>query len=145
MPVREQLLQLRRRFHSRADEVKAAKAAVERETLADAGAIVERLRSVEALKQVSCSGDDATRPPYLIFSSCVLFLFSCREVGVRVEGRRDVGGGGGTRTVMHCRSCTTVDPRIPITSGRGTPGFANEVDNEGGLLFRVRPCCTFIS
>lgn len=53
MPVREQLLQLRRRFHSRADEVKAAKAAVERETLADAGAIVERLRSVEALKQVN--------------------------------------------------------------------------------------------
>ncbi|CAM9899756.1 unnamed protein product, partial [Laminaria digitata] len=51
MPVREQLLQLRRRFHGRADEVKAAKAAVERETLADAGAIVERLRSVEALKQ----------------------------------------------------------------------------------------------
>lgn len=46
------MLQLRRRIHNRADEVKASKAAVERETMADAGAIVERLRSVEALKQV---------------------------------------------------------------------------------------------
>lgn len=53
MPVREQLLQLRRRFYSRADEIKAAKAVVERETMADAGAIVERVRSVEVLKQVS--------------------------------------------------------------------------------------------
>lgn len=52
MPVREQMLQLRRRIHNRADEVKAAKAAVERETMADTGAIVGRLRSVEALKQV---------------------------------------------------------------------------------------------
>lgn len=52
MPVRERLLQLRRRFHGRSEEVRAAKAAIERETLADAEAIVERLRSVEALKQV---------------------------------------------------------------------------------------------
>lgn len=52
MPVRERLLQHRRRHHSRGEEVQAAKAAIERETLADAGAIVERLRSAEALKQV---------------------------------------------------------------------------------------------
>ncbi|CAM9501571.1 unnamed protein product [Hapterophycus canaliculatus] len=53
MPVRERLLQLRRRFHGRGEEVRAAKAAIERETLADAEAIVERLRSVEALKQAT--------------------------------------------------------------------------------------------
>lgn len=45
-------MQHRRRHHGRSEEVQAAKAAIERETLADAGAIVERLRSVEALKQV---------------------------------------------------------------------------------------------
>eukprot|EP00903_Cladosiphon_okamuranus_P011998 g11267.t1 len=53
MPVRERLLQLRRRFQGRSEEVRAAKAAIERETLADANAIVERLRSVEALKQAT--------------------------------------------------------------------------------------------
>ncbi|CAM9207788.1 unnamed protein product [Scytosiphon promiscuus] len=53
MPVRERLLQLRRRFHGRSEEVRAAKSAIERETLADAEAIVERLRSVEALKQAT--------------------------------------------------------------------------------------------
>ncbi|CAM9117886.1 unnamed protein product, partial [Pylaiella littoralis] len=53
MPVRERLLQHRRRHHSRGEEVQAAKAAIERETLADAGAIVERLRSAEALKQAT--------------------------------------------------------------------------------------------
>ena len=52
MPVRERLLQLRRRFQGRSEEVRAAKAAIERQTLADANAVVERLRSVEALKQV---------------------------------------------------------------------------------------------
>lgn len=57
MPVRERLLQLRRRFRGRSEEVRSAKAAIERETLADANAIVERLRSVEALKQV-CRGFD---------------------------------------------------------------------------------------
>lgn len=56
MPARERLLQLRRRFHGRGEEVRVARAAIERETLADAGAIVERLRSVEALKQVGSVG-----------------------------------------------------------------------------------------
>lgn len=61
MPAREQLLKLRRRLHIRAEEVKAAKAAAERETLADAAAIVERLRSVEALKQVMLTANSASR------------------------------------------------------------------------------------
>lgn len=52
MPVRERLLQLRRRLHGRGEELRAARAAIERETLADAEAIVERLRSAETLKQV---------------------------------------------------------------------------------------------
>eukprot|EP00953_Heterococcus_sp_UTEX-ZZ885_P001858 1519-Heterococcus_DN1.PRE.1 len=53
MPAREQLLQLRRRLHTCADEVKAAKDHIERETMADTNAILERLRSAEALKQAS--------------------------------------------------------------------------------------------
>lgn len=52
MPVRERMLQLRRRLHGRREELRAARAAIERETLADAEAIVERLRSAETLKQV---------------------------------------------------------------------------------------------
>ncbi|CAB1096679.1 unnamed protein product [Ectocarpus sp. CCAP 1310/34] len=44
-------LQLRRRLHGRGEELRAARAAIERETLADAEAIVERLRSAETLKQ----------------------------------------------------------------------------------------------
>lgn len=57
MPVREQLLQLRRRYHTRAEEVKAAKVAIERETTADSEAILERLRSAESLKQVRMDQD----------------------------------------------------------------------------------------
>ncbi|CAM9137098.1 unnamed protein product [Ectocarpus fasciculatus] len=53
MPVRERLLQLRRRLHGRGEELRAARAAIERETLADAEAIVERLRSAETLKQAT--------------------------------------------------------------------------------------------
>lgn len=67
MPVRERLLQHKRRYRGRGEEVQAAKAAIERETLADAGAIIERLRSAEALKQVC---------PSIIFFICRLSMLS---------------------------------------------------------------------
>lgn len=53
MPAREQLLQFRRRLMSCSEEVKAAKNSVSRETESDAEAILERLRSAEALKQAT--------------------------------------------------------------------------------------------
>jgi hypothetical protein len=78
MPAREQLLQQRRRLLSRAEEVssylpgictrvlcsdmvwagsqiKSAKASIERETMADTNAVLERLRSADALKQATIS------------------------------------------------------------------------------------------
>lgn len=88
MPVREQLRQLRRRLHNRAEEVKAAKAAVERETLADAASIVERLRSVEALKQVkSCTraASEICTKTIIVCSSCSImgFLVRCDQNRLR--------------------------------------------------------------
>ncbi|KAG5180093.1 hypothetical protein JKP88DRAFT_264019 [Tribonema minus] len=53
LPAREQLLQLRRRLLARGEEVQSAKAAIERETMADAHTILERLRSAEALKMAT--------------------------------------------------------------------------------------------
>lgn len=52
-PRRENLLQLRRQLQNCSAEVEAARKAIERETLSDAEQILERLRSVEAMRQSS--------------------------------------------------------------------------------------------
>jgi hypothetical protein len=52
-PRREHLLQLRRQLQNCSTEVEAAKRAIERETLSDAEQILERLRSIEAMRQSS--------------------------------------------------------------------------------------------
>jgi hypothetical protein len=52
-PRRENLLQLRRQLQNCSAEVEAARKGIERETLSDAEQIVERLRSVEAMRQSS--------------------------------------------------------------------------------------------
>ena len=52
-PRREHLLQLRRQLQNCSTEVEASKRAIERETLSDAEQILERLRSIEAMRQSS--------------------------------------------------------------------------------------------
>lgn len=51
LPKREYLLQLRRELCNTSTEVEAAKESIERETLEDAQQILDRLRTVEALRQ----------------------------------------------------------------------------------------------
>lgn len=53
LPRRENLLQLRRQLQNCSAEVEAARKGIERETLSDAEQILERLRSVEAMRQSS--------------------------------------------------------------------------------------------
>jgi hypothetical protein len=52
-PRRENLLQLRRLLQNCSAEVEASRKGIERETLSDAEQILERLRSVEAMRQSS--------------------------------------------------------------------------------------------
>ena len=51
LPRREHILQLRRQLKNTAGEVAATKNAIERETRTDADQIIERLRSVESMRQ----------------------------------------------------------------------------------------------
>lgn len=53
LPKREHLLQLRRQLQSCSVEVDAKRRGIERETLADTESILERLRSVESMRQAS--------------------------------------------------------------------------------------------
>ena len=53
LPRREHLLQLRRQLQNCSTEVEAARKGIERETLNDTEQILERLRSVEAMRQSS--------------------------------------------------------------------------------------------
>ncbi|KAJ1404954.1 hypothetical protein B484DRAFT_457198, partial [Ochromonadaceae sp. CCMP2298] len=53
LPKREHLLQLRRRLQSAAAETECARRGIERETLADADRILERVRAAESLRQAS--------------------------------------------------------------------------------------------
>ena len=52
-PRREHLLQLRRQLQNCSAEVEASKKGIERETMSDSEQILERLRSVEAMRQSS--------------------------------------------------------------------------------------------
>ena len=52
-PRREHLLQLRRQLQNCSTEVEASRKGIERETLSDSEQILERLRSVEAMRQSS--------------------------------------------------------------------------------------------
>lgn len=53
LPKREHLLQLRRQLSDISEEVAASRRAIEKETLKDVEGIMERLRSVESLRQSS--------------------------------------------------------------------------------------------
>ena len=51
LPKREHLVQLRRQLHNTSTEVQAKKNSIEKETLADGEEILERLRTVESMRQ----------------------------------------------------------------------------------------------
>ncbi len=51
LPKREQLVQFRRQLNNTSAEVEAAKASIERETISDTQQILDRLKTVESLRQ----------------------------------------------------------------------------------------------
>jgi hypothetical protein len=51
LPRRENFLQLRRQLLNASADVEAARVAIEKETIADADRIIERLRAVESSRQ----------------------------------------------------------------------------------------------
>jgi chaperonin cofactor prefoldin len=98
-PRRENLLQLRRQLQNCSLEVEAARKGIERETMSDAEQILERLRSVEAMRQstikhqvgaiLSTVSATSSVERYLSFSAkmCLLYdtIVQCQVLQLEVE------------------------------------------------------------
>lgn len=75
LPRRETLLQLRRQLTNTSSDIEAARCAIERETMADAEKIIERLRNVESMKQSSIQHQVYPSIYLNLFFICNIFMF----------------------------------------------------------------------
>ena len=120
MPRREQLMNVVRRTRSRMEEVRAARQAIERTTMADCETVLERLRSAEALKMATLTAQ---------LSETQAELDDIDRVTEQVEGARSSGGAGpGLLDFADGRSAAAPEPLSTVDVIQMYPELCAAID-----------------